>query len=92
MSKWYPCIYCTEDLHCSKYSTDNIESWCVLGPCSAETPSHGDQIRRMSDEELAEFFMKISDKICTKPNRYCDGLHCQSCAIDWLKQEAKEDA
>ena len=58
MSKWYQCVYCTEDLHCTKYADDDSESWCVLGPCTAETPSNGDKIRCMTDEELAEFLCK----------------------------------
>ena len=55
MSKWYPCIYCTEDLHCTKFTQPGYKSWCVLGPCTAETPSVGDMFRRMSDEEIAEY-------------------------------------
>lgn len=95
MSKWYPCIYCTEDLHCTKYSDDDSESWCVLGPCTAETPSNGDKIRRMTDEELAEWVAERS----TAPN--CTGkchkdyevygelrTFCHDCWAKWLKQEA----
>lgn len=76
MSRWYPCIYCTEDLHCTKYADDDCESWCVLGPCTAETPSNGDKIRRMTDEELAYFMANI------EPCR-------ESAWLDWLKEESK---
>ena len=59
--------------------------------CGDETPvSNGDRIRSMTDEELAEFFVKKMDFICKKNDRYCDGLHCTVCAIDWLKQEVTE--
>lgn len=82
MSKWYPCIYCTEDLHCTKYSDDNSESWCVLGPCTAETPSNGDKIRRMTDEELADEIL-----------RWFNWLNAvewdDNRILGWLKQEAQ---
>ena len=98
MSKWYPCIYCTEDLHCTKYTDSDHESWCVLGPCTDETPSHGDQIRRMSDEELAELIGdNIDCSICKKkifnttecPGAIAIGGDCYSIFLCWLKQEAK---
>lgn len=80
MSKWYPCIYCTEDLHCTKYSDDDSESWCVLGPCTAETPSNGDKIRRMTDEELAEWLCDIAGWL----PMYEGKMHP---ILDWLKEE-----
>ena len=52
MSREYPCIYYDEQ-KCKKLSEDGYTSWCVLGPCSHETPSNADRIRAMSDEELA---------------------------------------
>ena len=94
MSKWYPCIYCTEDLHCTKYSDDDSESWCVLGPCTAETPSNGDKIRRMTDEELAGFLEMIPHS--GNPSTYTidgfcidDGLRSKRQWLDWLKGEAR---
>lgn len=59
MSRQFPCVYCTEDLHSTRFSEPGYESWCVLGPCTAETPSHGDAIRRMEDEDLADLFYGI---------------------------------
>lgn len=53
MSKEYPCIYYDNE-KCTKYSGDGAISFCVLGPCSDETPSNADRIRQMSDEELAD--------------------------------------
>lgn len=78
MSKWYPCVYCTEDLHCTKYEEPGYESWCVLGPCTAETPSHGDLIRRMTDEELADEYIRIYKRL---PN-YSDSW---AWLREWLK-------
>lgn len=93
MSRWYPCIYCTEDLHCTKYSDDDYESWCVLGPCTAETPSNGDKIRRMTDEEIAEM-MSPNESGCQPAMRGgvdCSGqISCYRCWLDWLKQEVSE--
>lgn len=86
MSRLYPCIYCTEDLHCTKYTDDNYESWCVLGPCKDEKPSNADKIRAMSDEELADILKCVPD--------YTDCPHgaddCRKCILDWLRQEAEE--
>lgn len=59
MSLWYPCVYCTEDLKCTKYSDDEVTSYCVLGPCHDETKSNADRIRGMTDEELAEWLIRV---------------------------------
>ena len=83
MSKWYPCIYCTEDLRCEKYNGDGVISYCVLGPCTDETPSNADRIRAMTDEELAEFLSSI---IYDYGGDQFNAEHY----LDWLKQEATE--
>lgn len=97
MSRRYPCIYCTEDLHCTKYSDDDCESWRVLGPCTAETPSNGDKIRRMTDEELAEWIETIADcRMCKIDEGHCSGgglnsrASCMIKWLDWLQQEASD--
>ena len=84
MSLWYPCIYCTEDLRCEKYSGDGVISYCVLGPCSDEKPSNADRIRAMGDKELANFLMDVASR---------GGIQTESgitrwTLIDWLEQEA----
>lgn len=84
MSRWYPCVYCTEDLHCTKYEEPGYESRCVLGPCTEEAPSHGDQIRRMSDEELAKKISGIESFALT-----CGGGWPPEKWLEWLKQEVK---
>ena len=92
MSRIYPCVYCTDDLHCTKYTDDNYESWCVLGPCKDEKPSNADRIRAMTDAELAEWINHmqadaynrgmLEDWIVRYPNNY-------SAWLDWLRQEAQ---
>ncbi len=100
MSKWYPCIYCTEDLHCTKYTDNDYESWCVLGPCTAKTPSNADRIRAMTDEELAEFLTTVAqnsaNKLCENLKTIdidlsnCDFNILYKTHLDWLKQEVKK--
>ena len=91
MSRIYPCIYCTDDLHCTKYTDDNYESWCVLGPCQDETPSNADRIRAMTDEELANMWCTYVD--CGEcPKRIGCSMNYQDClrlALEWLKQESE---
>lgn len=54
MSKEYPCVYYRGNGLC-RYGNDESEAnVCVMGPCPYQTPSNGDRIRVMSDEELAE--------------------------------------
>ena len=51
MSKIYPCVYCTEDGYCKKYSDDEVTYWCVQSPCKDEKPSNADR------EELADWLV-----------------------------------
>ena len=102
MSRHYPCVYCTEDLHCTRFSEPGYESWCVLGPCAAETPSHGDAIRRMDDEELADLIYGIIDE---RDQFWIEKLRergvsltmikapklSTSCHLDWLKRPARKE-
>lgn len=95
MSRWYSCVYCTHDLHCTKYAEPGYESWCVLGPCTAETPSNADRIRAMTDEELAEF-MKPYDSGCPRwggkePIPCSQRSNCRDCWLDWLKAPVEVD-
>ena len=84
MSRIYPCVYCTDDLHCTKYTDDNYESWCVLGPCQDETPSNADRIRAMTDEELAKKMSGLESFALT-----CGGGWPPEKWLDWLRQEAQ---
>ena len=93
MSRLYPCVYCTEDGYCKKYSDEEVTSWCVQSPCKDEKPSNADRIRAMTDEELAEF-------MCHNVSN--GTVNCAFCAaaefcrmghngwLDWLKQEVTD--
>ena len=86
MSRLYPCIYYKEDGHCKKYSDDEVTSWCVQGPCEGETPSNADRLRRMTDEELAEFMQNEWLDIAI-----CNELNSAEKWLAWLRKEADEE-
>lgn len=51
--------------------------------------TNGDRIRSMTDEELAvqlEAFICDNVKLCR-----AEDISCTECALNWLKQEAKEN-
>lgn len=79
MSRFYPCMYCTEDGYCKKYSDEEVVSWCIQGPCKDEKPSNADRIRAMTDEELAELL----------EGEY--GNMLPNTALNWLKQEVDDE-
>ena len=88
MSRLYPCVYCTEDGYCKKFSDEEVTSWCVQGPCKDETPSNADRIRQMNDEELDEFLNEVQG------DAYIVGFHQRAESrftpygkrwLDWLK-------
>ena len=97
MSRLYPCVYCTEDGYCKKYSDDEVTSWCVQSPCKDEKPSNADRIRAMTDEEMAELFMQeydCSDSFTCPVQHPCPPekeASCRECFLDWLKEEADHD-
>ena len=82
MSRLYPCVYCTEDGYCKKYSDEEVTSWCVQSPCKDEKPSNADRIRAMTDEELADEIL-----------RWFNWLNAvewdDKRIIGWLKQEVE---
>ena len=93
------CVYRTEDGKCQKYSENGIVSFCVDGPCLDDTPTNGDRIRGMTDEELAQALYAIQKSTCV----YVLGIigiskekiNFSENAPDilkWLKQPAKEDS
>lgn len=99
MSREYPCIYFEKDGKCRKFSGDTAISYCVMGPCPEQTLSNADQIRAMSDEELAEFLEHVHVDPCSA---CCDNLYwcrrnnapepfCQKHLFIWLQQPAEED-
>lgn len=95
MSKEYPCVYYDNE-KCQKFTDDHFTSWCVLGPCSHETPSNADRIRAMSDEELAKWLANMFDcHYCSEHERLGDNpllsaeqcdQKCEQHCLEWLKQ------
>lgn len=88
MSREYPCIYYDHG-KCNKYSTDGATSYCVMGPCSHETPSNADRIRAMSDEELVVWlkeFCFCADACPGAKDHLCQTFDCRKQMLDWLKQ------
>ena len=95
MSLTFPCVYCTDDLKCTKYTDDEATSFCVLGPCKDEKPSHGDRIRAMSDEELAMWAQNhnycppgYSHCVTSTGEQISSDMPCDECWKKWLKKEA----
>lgn len=95
MSLTFPCVYCTDDLKCTKYADDEETSFCVLGPCRDEKPSNGDRIRSKSDEELAAWIESIVYcRSCPFHGKQCEGeafvsrASCKLHWLEWLKEEA----
>ena len=94
MSKLYPCVNCTEDGYCKKYSDEEVKSWCVQSPCEYERPSNADRIRNMTDEELAEWINRLEPFKCHKGYKFVNGCwedetDCIACILEWLKQEVE---
>ena len=81
MSILYPCVYCTEDGYCEKFSDKEVTSWCVQSPCKDEKPSNADRIRSMTDEELSNYIWQLQN---TKERRSTNGW------LDWLKKEVDD--
>ena len=104
MSREYPCVYFEKDGVCQKFSDDTILSYCVMGPCSEQTLSNADRIRAMSDEELADIFLRadfckccehekdgVCNYVCAYPNiPLYEG--CKQAALKWMKQSTEEEA
>lgn len=84
MSLWYPCVYCTEDLKCTKYSDDEVTSYCLLGTCHDETKSNADRIRQMSDEGIEDWYWWMHKEMM----RYTDS---RVFVHDWLKASADKE-
>ncbi len=90
MSRFYPCVYCTEEGYCKKYSDDEVTSWCVQSPCKDEKSSNADRIRAMTDEELATFLYHAWNNASWCSAKDCpDEDSCLPCWLDWLRQEAE---
>lgn len=103
MSREYPCVYHKNGL-CEKESEPGYINHCVFGPCKDETPSNGDRIRAMSDEELADAIVKMAcgidpaESFCQNKEE-CEDLMdadkeipdewCRQCVLAMLRQPAE---
>lgn len=54
-----------------------------------EAPTNADNIRSMTDEELAYIIM--CPKEISHSGVVCSGKTCQECALDWLSRPYSED-
>lgn len=97
MSREYPCVH-HKDGWC--YLDPQQPDACVFGPCARATPSHGDQMRTMDDEELAHalltadfcsYCQDFKDGICHFIEKYQDEPMyngCKKAALKWLQEPA----
>ena len=62
----------------------------ILFTFSKRFKTNADQIRAMTDEELAEMFFVLKDNFGCPPSDHdiCD-YDCKVCLLDWLKQEVQ---
>lgn len=99
MSHKYPCIY-YDNGKCQKFSDEKYNSWCVFSMCEHQTPSNGDKIRGMTDDELAEFLCGVyDDENCGVYQDECGKFICGTTILDydqykiadWLKQRYEVD-
>lgn len=91
--------------NCTKYDDCRIGSG-LTWPCGAYVPktiTNADRIRGMSDEELADIFLRadfckccehekdgVCNYICAYPNiPLYEG--CKQAALKWMKQPAEEE-
>lgn len=93
MSLDRPCVH-WNDGYCQKFSDNEVQAWCVDGPCEYEQPSNADRIRAMSDEELRDFLQSRvwiceTHKLCDTCPMYDEEKGCLS-MLEWLKQPAEE--
>lgn len=92
MSLEYPCVH-HADGKCKLFCDDESISFCVYGPCRYETPSNGDRIRAMSDEELAKLLLDgcRGSKCDDQPQNEWGSVNCFQCRLEWLQQPVEED-
>lgn len=80
------CMLCTEFDSCPWRSDPNAQ-------CSAfkrKPMTNGDNLRTMSDEELAEWYFNDFFKApyCRKEECY-ENSPCEDCLLEWLKEEVE---
>lgn len=91
------CIYRTDSGRCEKFSNGVCKSFCVLpdAPCGYKTPSNGDKIRAMSDEELVDLLIENDCPVdeCKYEDEYGNVSRnkCRYCWLEWLSKEAEHE-
>ena len=71
---------------CAECAADDYFLWM------GKKQTNADKIRQMSDEELAEYLNNELDACCGKPCDWNDpSTDCDTCWLDWLKQEVESD-
>ena len=97
MSLEFPCVH-FEKGWCKLCEEPDYKGPCAMGPCKLMTPSNGDVIRQLSDEELAVLVYKLSDCWCQnlpECKEALDSLNeipeekCLACALAWLRKPAE---
>lgn len=92
MSREYPCIYFGKNGKCRKFSDEKSLSFCVMRQCSDATPSNGDRIRDMSDEDLAwELMTWRLEAVMRYHGIESEYPDTQRTILKWLQQPAEED-
>lgn len=80
------CKYCRNKKGCVYAGED-----CTREECKDNIPTtNADRIRAMTDEELAEWYLKISMCPCDAMNDGCalNDDTCRRAWLDWLRKDA----
>lgn len=91
------CVYKTDDGICKKYSTDDVTSYCIDGPCTEEVLTNADKIRSMTDKELSEIFTNYAYEAHGKwygPDKesyWSESQYALKEWLGWLRQPEKEE-
>ena len=96
MSLEYPCVHHKSGI-C--YVNPEHPEPCLFGPCDNEISSRGDEIRRMSDEELSEMLvievkgLEECSLFLSAPTGRMFVFRAEAVRItlEWLCQPAKEE-
>ena len=71
-----------------------IDEWILEKKRKAKLMTNADRIRNMTDEELAEFLVKVNSAIqnCMIVDCKYEGIDrdCKDCFLEWLQAEAKD--
>ena len=66
-----------------------VEEWKRKNPPIRRKPlTNADRIRQMTDEELAEYIIVMTDDYCGGPDK-CKGRSCYICRLEWMGKEVE---